>query len=124
MKAMNQTKMRIRARRFPDRKLTQGYVRRGHLYATGAAFLATTIGVLLAAIFTIAAPDVSADKHNGQPSSAANPLILDSKFKGQLPITELTEDQAIMHALNRLGYGPRPGDMDRIRQMGLEKWID
>ena len=59
-----------------------------------------------------------------QPSNAANLPILDNKFKGQLPITELTEDQAIMHAMNRLAYGPRPGDMDRIRQMGLEKWID
>ena len=29
-----------------------------------------------------------------------------------------------MHALNRLAYGPRPGDVERIRQMGLEKWID
>ena len=41
-----------------------------------------------------------------------------------LPITELTADQATLHALNRLGYGPRPGDVERIRQMGLEKWID
>ena len=44
--------------------------------------------------------------------------------KGIFPITELTEDQAILHALNRLAYGPRPGDIERIRQMGLEKWID
>jgi uncharacterized protein (DUF1800 family) len=49
---------------------------------------------------------------------------VDPKFKGHLPITELTEDQAILHALNRLGYGPRPGDVARIREMGLEKWID
>jgi uncharacterized protein (DUF1800 family) len=41
-----------------------------------------------------------------------------------LPITELTEDQAILHALNRLGYGPRPEDVARVRAMGLEKWIE
>jgi uncharacterized protein (DUF1800 family) len=35
-----------------------------------------------------------------------------------------TEDAAIVHALNRLGYGPRPGDVARVRQMGLDKWID
>ena len=29
-----------------------------------------------------------------------------------------------MHALNRLAYGPRPGDVERIREMGLAKWID
>jgi len=49
---------------------------------------------------------------------------LDKKFKGKLPITDLTEDEAITHALNRLAYGPRPGDVERVRQMGLEKWID
>ena len=49
---------------------------------------------------------------------------LDKKFKGRLPITELTEDEAIMHALNRLAYGPRPGDVERIRETGLEKWIE
>ena len=33
-------------------------------------------------------------------------------------------DEAILHALNRLAYGPRPGDIERVRQMGLAKWID
>ncbi len=41
-----------------------------------------------------------------------------------LPITELTADEAILHAMNRLAYGPRPGDVERVRQMGLSKWID
>lgn len=41
-----------------------------------------------------------------------------------LPITELTPEEAIQHALNRLAYGPRPGDVERIKQMGLAKWID
>jgi uncharacterized protein (DUF1800 family) len=51
-------------------------------------------------------------------------IVLPKKFKGNLPITELTEDQAILHALNRIAYGPRAGDVERIRQMGLAKWID
>jgi len=52
------------------------------------------------------------------------PAPLDPQFKGKLPITELNEDQAVLHALNRLGYGPRPGDVERVKQMGLEKWIE
>ena len=44
-------------------------------------------------------------------------------WRGKLPITDLDEDAAITHALNRLGYGPRPGDLDRIRKMGLDTWI-
>src|SRR5260370_17448128 len=47
----------------------------------------------------------------------------DPSLKG-LPISELTPDEAILHALNRLAYGPRPGDVERVRQMGLAKWID
>jgi uncharacterized protein (DUF1800 family) len=47
----------------------------------------------------------------------------DPVLKG-LPIAELSTDEAILHALNRLGYGPRPGDVERVRQMGLAKWIE
>src|ERR1700728_2309089 len=93
----------------------------------GAAFLAVAISAGLAAQLAIAAPDSGEGKlSTAAVSSAAapSPIPPDAKFKGHLPITELTEDQAILHALNRLGYGPRPSDVERIRQTGLEKWID
>ena len=41
-----------------------------------------------------------------------------------LPKTALSQDQQITHTLNRLGYGPRPGDVERVRQMGLARWIE
>src|SRR5467141_2187702 len=47
----------------------------------------------------------------------------DPALKG-LPITELSSDEAILHALNHLAYGPGPGDVERVRQMGLAKWIE
>jgi uncharacterized protein (DUF1800 family) len=47
----------------------------------------------------------------------------DPSLKG-LPITELSPDEAILHALNRLAYGPRPGDVEHLRQMGLARWIE
>ena len=34
------------------------------------------------------------------------------------------DDQAIVHVLNRIGFGPRPGDVDRVRQMGLRQYIE
>src|SRR6266545_4633099 len=40
------------------------------------------------------------------------------------PITRLTEDQRILHALNRLGFGARPGDLERVKAMGLENYIN
>jgi uncharacterized protein (DUF1800 family) len=94
------------------------------LDVAGTAFLAFATALLLAALFGVAVPNAGADKHKKTPPSDPNPTALDSKFKGRLPITELTEDQAILHAMNRLAYGPRPGDVERIRKLGLEKWID
>src|SRR2546422_11189870 len=41
-----------------------------------------------------------------------------------LATRELTPDEAIAHALNRLGFGPRPGDIERVKQMSLEKYIE
>src|SRR5215471_8587407 len=36
----------------------------------------------------------------------------------------LSDDQKIAHALNRLAFGPRPGDFDEVRSLSLKKWID
>src|SRR5580692_254108 len=97
------------------------------LDAPGAALLAAVLGLGLA----ISVPHASAanEIQSGTQSatnSSATPdhIALDKKFKGKLPITDLTEDEAILHAMNRLAYGPRPGDVEQIRQTGLEKWIE
>jgi uncharacterized protein (DUF1800 family) len=36
---------------------------------------------------------------------------------------KLAKDRQAIHVLNRLAYGPRPGDVDAVRRMGVEKWI-
>ena len=36
----------------------------------------------------------------------------------------ISKDQKIIHALNRLTFGPRPTDLDEVEKMGLKKWID
>ena len=33
------------------------------------------------------------------------------------------DDARIVHALNRLTFGPRPGDVEAVRRIGLEEWI-
>ena len=37
---------------------------------------------------------------------------------------KLNKDQQVLHALDRLTFGPRPGDVDRLKKQGLKKWID
>ena len=36
----------------------------------------------------------------------------------------LSQHEKILHALNRFAFGPRPGDVEHIQAIGLEKWID
>jgi len=36
----------------------------------------------------------------------------------------LTKDQRLTHAVERLSFGARPGDFERIRRSGLDRWID
>jgi uncharacterized protein (DUF1800 family) len=31
---------------------------------------------------------------------------------------------AVVHVLNRIGFGPRPGDVERVRAVGLQRYID
>jgi uncharacterized protein (DUF1800 family) len=42
----------------------------------------------------------------------------DSKAK------KLTEEQRIVHVLNRLGFGARPGDVERVKAMGIDNYIN
>jgi uncharacterized protein (DUF1800 family) len=36
----------------------------------------------------------------------------------------LTQDQKILHLLNRAGFGPRPGDVERVKKLGIDKYLD
>jgi uncharacterized protein (DUF1800 family) len=49
----------------------------------------------------------------------AKPTADYSQFQRKLP-----KDQQILHALDRLTFGPRPGDVESVKKMGLKKWID
>ena len=40
------------------------------------------------------------------------------------PPTSVADDRPIIHALSRLTYGARPGDLERVRAIGLPAWID
>ncbi|MEK6322437.1 MAG: DUF1800 domain-containing protein [Acidobacteriota bacterium] len=54
--------------------------------------------------------------------SAIMPVVADTKSKAAG--SSLTADQKIVHLLNRIGYGPRPGDVERVKRLGIDKYID
>ncbi len=95
---------------------------RNRLDAGGAALLSTILIFIVVAVFLTLTPRADAGKPNGSGVVTSGKKL--PKSFGSLPITQLTEDEAILHALDRLAYGPRPGDVERIRKMGLEKWIN
>ena len=37
---------------------------------------------------------------------------------------KLNKDDQVVHVLDRLTFGPRPGDVEAVKKMGLKKWID
>jgi len=45
-------------------------------------------------------------------------------IRGETPAKPLTEEQKIMHVLGRLGFGGRPGDVEKVKAIGLQKYID
>ena len=53
--------------------------------------------------------------------TAVLPVAADSKVKSR---ARLTEEQRIIHLLNRIGFGPRPGDVERVKKLGLNKYIE
>lgn len=53
------------------------------------------------------------------------PGIFSESRKHSSPFqSKLRKDQEALHALNRLTFGPRPGDIERVKKIGVKKWID
>ncbi|HSA56862.1 MAG TPA: DUF1800 domain-containing protein [Gemmatimonadaceae bacterium] len=39
-------------------------------------------------------------------------------------LRELTEREQAVHVLNRLAFGPRPGDVERVMRVGVDRWVE
>ena len=60
----------------------------------------------------------------GVPASGAGPgpgALGEEPTRGAPP---LADDRRILHVLNRLALGPRPGDLERVRAVGVDAWIE
>jgi hypothetical protein len=53
--------------------------------------------------------------------STVAPLLAKKKEK---PLSDSNDRRRAVHALNRLTFGPRPGDVQRVMAMGIDRWID
>jgi uncharacterized protein (DUF1800 family) len=75
------------------------------------AFVAISLAACLLAL-----PGVSSTKKSKETDEARRQAKLFQK--------KLNKDDQILHALDRLTFGPRPGDLAAVKKMGLKKWID
>jgi len=59
------------------------------------------------------------------PQTSSHPQKEASHPSAQRPqLAALTERERAIHALNRLTFGPRPGDVDAVLQKGVDAWIE
>ena len=72
---------------------------------------------ITAALISIAPIGVSAQS-SGARKSQSKPAVVRSDVR------ELPADQQIIQALSRLTFGAKPGDMQRVRAIGLDNWIE
>jgi uncharacterized protein (DUF1800 family) len=52
----------------------------------------------------------------------ASPAGLAGQGKSAIPAKP--NDRTVVHVLNRLGFGPAPGDVERVRALGLQTYIE
>ncbi len=50
--------------------------------------------------------------------------VASSKKKDPKTATQMDESKRALHALQRLTFGPGPGEVERVAAMGVDKWID
>jgi uncharacterized protein (DUF1800 family) len=60
-------------------------------------------------------------------AQAANTTLAGDNRSNSIAVSadkKMTVDQQVMQVLNRLGFGPRPGDVLKVHRLGVDAWID
>ncbi len=76
--------------------------------------------VLIGLVLFAAALLAAGDKKSKTNASAEAAVSMDSRQSAP----PIADDKKIVHALNRFTFGVRPGDVERVRAMGLDQWLD
>jgi uncharacterized protein (DUF1800 family) len=60
----------------------------------------------------------------GQPGFGQPPAVDKGSDRRAPAKGAMQGDGRILHALNRFTFGPRPGDVEAVKAMGLDRWLD
>jgi uncharacterized protein (DUF1800 family) len=72
----------------------------------------------------LAAAALSACAHPATNTSSAPPMRGLAYVPAPAGDREQLPDEQIQQVLNRLAFGPRPGEAEQVRAMGVDRWID
>jgi uncharacterized protein (DUF1800 family) len=61
---------------------------------------------------------------DGRVAAPVAPAAAPVRPVASAPAPSVSGERQILHALSRLTYGARPGDVERVRAMGVSAWID
>lgn len=67
---------------------------------------------------------LTTNRLSAAPVEKTAPPASGDALKRTVSAQPLTEEQKIVHVLNRLGFGARPGDVQKVKAMGLARYID
>src|SRR5438045_2022657 len=97
-------------------------VKEGRVYGGAELRREGMRGWRLAAVLVVAACASGAR----QPAREPGPRSMDQPMQSAGPVGAYpdADSQAALHLLNRLTFGPRPGDVDRVRRLGIGRWLD
>jgi uncharacterized protein (DUF1800 family) len=79
----------------------------------------SALALLLCA--TIAAPPTG---YGQSPSAPDDTVPAKTQHRPAYQAGQLKGDERILQALNRFTFGPRPGDLEAVRAMGLDAWFE
>jgi uncharacterized protein (DUF1800 family) len=82
------------------------------------------VPVPLAPPFVLVNIPLRVRESNVSPLAAAERSIPSPVAAAKGKSARLTEDQKLLHLLNRVTFGPRPGDLERVKRMGILAFLD
>jgi uncharacterized protein (DUF1800 family) len=56
--------------------------------------------------------------------SAPSSARITAPKRAAVPTSKLTDEQRALHALNRLTFGPRPGDLQKVMDTDVDDWVE
>ena len=71
------------------------------------------------------AADPASSSNHGNATAQTSPRASTRTIASRpTPASKLTNEQRALHALNRLTFGPRPGDLQKVMDMDVDDWIE